>query len=83
MSRTFTIEASGDGLPVFSARVTSTGDRNWSADYFRDGELIGNGLIGAGHDDLPIGVVKYTLESYRQQEQYWREHPEPRAPDRP
>lgn len=83
MNWTFTIEVSGDELPVYSARVVSTGNREWYADYFQDGVLIGNGLIGTGHDDLPIGVVKYALESYRQQERYWRDHPELRAPDRP
>lgn len=81
MNWTFTIEVTGDDLPAFSARVVSTGHREWSADYFQDGELIGNGLIGAGHDGLPATVVQQTLESYRAQERYWRDNPSLRAPD--
>lgn len=80
MTWIFTLEVSGDNLPTFSARVVNTGGRHWDADYFRDGELVGKGLIGAGHDDLPITSVKGALESYRVQERYWRDHP-PGAPD--
>lgn len=82
MEWTLTLEVGGDNLPTFSARVTRTGYRHWNADYFRDGELIGNGLIGATHDDFPIGVVQFSLESYRREAAYWRANPSG-APDRP
>ena len=80
MNWTFTLEVTGDDLPAFSARVVNAGDRKWHADYFQDGVLVGNGLIGVGHDDPPVTVVKDSLESYRKQERYWRDHPELHKP---